>query len=58
MTMPRNRADAIVSCFWSGTCCRWTTDGHQWGLEPCGCGGEMMLTCANIESELDAEATW
>lgn len=57
MTMPRNRADSIVSCFESRTYCRWTTDGHLWSLDLC-CGDTMMLTCANIESESDVEARW
>lgn len=58
MTMPRKRADSIVSCFESKTYCRWTTDGHQWSLYPCGCGDTMMLTCENIESEIGVEVTW
>ena len=56
MTMPRKRADAILSCFESKTECRWTTDGHQWELKPC--GNTTVLNCANLESEFCVETSW
>lgn len=56
MAMPRNRADSIVSCFESKTCCKWFDKDYEWDLKLF--GDAMYLGCRNIESEADVGVVW
>ena len=56
MMLSRKRAEAIRSCFESGTYCKWATSDYLYELTPW--GSRMVLKCGRIEDDVGIEVSW